>query len=241
MEDRTRLFHLVQMVKTLDLKNLANDDVLIYNENVCDGGDEDYPAGDGRFSSDGYGNPDEDLSENKTLMQSLTFTRPSRAQRRLEFTVESSHPVHACAKRDKNDAPVHGNDSAPSMQHKVFSRKMVLNGYGLSQNDELDVPNRFHDSQNEKQLQITRGSSVFSYDASLLPKSKTSHKHYPSPVTVPFKAFNNKSFGLKDRKRLSKRRNYSTSITKPVPVYEAKRTAGYNYGLPLSSPRAPNK
>lgn len=226
------------MVKTLDLKSLAND------ENVCDGGDEDHPAGDGRFSSDGYGNLGDDLredqTENKTLMQSFSFARPTRTQRRLEFTAESSPPAHVYSKHNKNNLPFHRKELAASMQHKVFSRNLVPNGHRESQNDKLDVFKRLHDCQNDEQLQITRGSSVFKYDVSLLPKSKTSHKRYPSPVTMPFKTFN-KSFGLESfGKRLSKRKSYSTCMTNPIPVYEAKRTAGYNYGLPLSSPHVPN-
>ncbi|XP_037831700.1 kinesin-like protein KIF24 isoform X2 [Kryptolebias marmoratus] len=240
MEDRTRLFHLVQLVKTLDLKSLLNDDVVVYNENVYDGGDEDYSAVDGRFSPDGYGNPDEDLSdnqdENKASMGSSSFAGPSHVRRRLEFTVESSHP----AQHNKNGLPVHGNESATPMQHTLLSRRFELNGHRESKTHKFDVHKCLHDCQNEEKLHIKRGPSVFNYDIRLLPNSKTSHKHHPSPVTVTSKTINNKSLTLKERKVIYKRKIYSTGMTKPIPVYEAKRTAGYNYGLPLTSPRAPN-
>ncbi|XP_056275216.1 uncharacterized protein LOC130196855 isoform X2 [Pseudoliparis swirei] len=63
-------------------------------------------------------------------------------------------------------------------------------------------------------------------------------------------SFSNKLLGHKVRKGISRKEklfckinsNMATEhMAKPTPVYESKRTAGYNYGLPLSSPPAPNK
>lgn len=239
MEDKTRLFHLVQLVKTFDLKRLVNDNIMINNENVYGGGVEDDSAVDGRFSRDGYGRLDEDLSEdqreNKAFVGSSSCAIPSSIRRRLEFTVESSHPVYA---KHKNDPPVHGKQSAKPMQHKLLSRKSVLNAHQESKNHKLDDCKCPHDCQTEEKLHITRESSMLNYYVSLLPNRKPSQRHYPSPVRS--KTFTNKLFGRNNTKGISKRKMSSTGMAKAIPVYEAKRTAGYNYGLPLSSPQALN-
>lgn len=234
MEDRTRLFHLVRLVKSLDLKRLVNNDVMISSENVHDGGVEDDSAVAGRFSRDG--NLDEDLSEdqdeNKAFVGSSSF-KPSSFQRRLEFTAESSHPVHVYAKHE-NDLPVRGKESATPVQHKLLSRKSVLNAHQDSENNKLDDCKCPHDCQNEEKLRTTRESSTLNYYVSLLQNSK---RHNPRPVTS--KTFTNNLFGLNNRKGISKRNISSTGMIKSIPVYEAK-TTGYNYGLPLSSPQALN-
>lgn len=232
MEDRTRLFHLVRLVKSFDLKRLVNNNVMINSENVHDGGVEDNSAvDDGRD-----GNLDEDLSEdqdeNKAFVGSSSFAIPSSFRRRLEFTAESSHPVHVHAKH-KNDQPVRGKESATPVQHKLLSRTSVLNVHQDSKNNKLDDCECPPDCQNEEKLHTTRESSTLNYYVSLLQNSK---RHYPRPVTS--KTFTNNLFGLNDRKGISKRKISSTGMIKSIPVYEAKGTTGYNYGLPLSSPQA---
>ncbi|KAK9523386.1 hypothetical protein VZT92_019781 [Zoarces viviparus] len=58
MEDRTRLFHLVKMVKALDLE--YEDDDADYD---ADGGDEGYPGADSNFTYDGSVDPDDNVCD----------------------------------------------------------------------------------------------------------------------------------------------------------------------------------
>ncbi|XP_030593526.1 kinesin-like protein KIF24 isoform X2 [Archocentrus centrarchus] len=73
------------------------------------------------------------------------------------------------------------------------------------------------------------------------------HHYKPNskPATVASRTFNHKPLGHKDRKGATKKKNLhaemSTDRCKATPVFEAKRTAGYNYGLPLSTPPPQSK
>ncbi|XP_054467751.1 uncharacterized protein LOC129101833 [Anoplopoma fimbria] len=58
MEERTRLFHLVQMVKTLDLE-YENE----YANHDADGGNEGYPGAESSFTYDGCVDPDDDVCD----------------------------------------------------------------------------------------------------------------------------------------------------------------------------------
>uniref|UniRef100_A0AAQ5XKX5 Kinesin motor domain-containing protein n=1 Tax=Amphiprion ocellaris TaxID=80972 RepID=A0AAQ5XKX5_AMPOC len=89
---------------------------------------------------------------------------------------------------------------------------------------------------------ITRGISMYSCDTRL----PSFRQPKNSVETVTSKTFNNNPFGHKDRKVISRRQNSYTKMgsnevighmAKPTPIYEAKRTAGYNYGLPLRKQR----
>ncbi|XP_008292655.1 kinesin-like protein KIF24 [Stegastes partitus] len=211
MQDRTRLFNLVQLVKTVDLDSLGYDDGDGYDYDV-DGRDESCAVVDSSFNHDGCGSPDEDVSEDENdggapmrRPNSTPSTRPSRVCRRLDFSNETAdhhqelfsrpvNTVHVSASHDRSEEPVQGKESAKPVQ-----------------------------------LEHQRKSSL---------------------VTMASKTFNNKPFGHKDRKIISRKQNPCTEMgsngvighmVKPTPVYEAKRTAGYNYGLPLNSPHALNK
>uniref|UniRef100_A0A3P8U8H8 Kinesin motor domain-containing protein n=1 Tax=Amphiprion percula TaxID=161767 RepID=A0A3P8U8H8_AMPPE len=89
---------------------------------------------------------------------------------------------------------------------------------------------------------ITRGISMYSCDTRL----PSFRQPKNSVETVTSKTFNNNPFGHKERKVISRRQNSFTKMgsnevighmAKPTPMYEAKRTAGYNYGLPLRKQR----
>ncbi|KAM4577424.1 uncharacterized protein PAE49_007223 isoform 2-T2 [Odontesthes bonariensis] len=258
MEDRMRLFHLVQLVKTIDLKNLNYDDGNDYDYN---GGDEYYAAVEGSFSPDDYRNPDEDVNEDQDENGAAicgpdlsSCVRPSYVRRCLDFSDDTiddhqrlfSHPVgtgHVYESHKRNGKPVEKIGSTTQVQLQPHRRNVVACGCRESSSYELDVHTSsclwdFHAGQNSKQ-DIRGGNCMFNSYAGLPPNHENCPKFCPETLTS--KTFNNKPFGHKDTKRISKKKIRCTDMAKSTPVYEAKGTAGYNYGLPLSSTHAPNK
>ncbi|XP_040897283.1 uncharacterized protein LOC121184013 [Toxotes jaculatrix] len=253
MEDRTRLFHLVQMIKTLDLESLEYEDG---DDCGADGGDEGYVVVDSSFTYDGYGDSDEDVYDDEdekggavNKLHATTFARPSCVRRRLDFSGEAtdhhqrlvSHPVdsvHICASHNRNDGPVQCTESVTPLQLELVSSSPVVCGCKRNNNHRTDAnscPSNHHTGGN------TKVSS---------PKWISFHKQKSMPTTVASKRFNNKPDGHKDRRSIFKKEKLYTEIgsngasgrmAKPTPVYESKRTAGYNYGLPRSSPPVPNR
>lgn len=211
MEDRTRLFHLVQMVKVLDLE-YEDDDT--DHDAECVDGDKGYPGAERSF----YGcvDPDDDVCDDDNEKAAAVSKRnathvssPPDIHRRLDCNCETmdhhlklfsclEDTVHVCASRYRNNVADQGKESAIPVQLDTVS------GCKGKNNHRPD----FHSS------------------------------------------FSNKLLGHKVRKGISRKEklfckinsNMATEhMAKPTPVYESKRTAGYNYGLPLSSPPAPNK
>lgn len=197
MEDRTRLFQLVQFVKTLDLEGLGYDD------------DDDYHySGGGRVEgstivdSNFYHDSDsifDDEDGNGAAVNNIiasTFARPSHVRRRLDFSNETS-------------------DHHQRLSHPVVHVNMRYARYEES---------------------IRKKGSATSVQHQYRPK--------PKPANVTSNTFNHKPLGHKDRKRTTRKKTLYTEMDtdgcmcKPTPVYEAKRTAGYNYGLPMGTPPA---
>uniref|UniRef100_A0A087YJM3 Kinesin-like protein n=1 Tax=Poecilia formosa TaxID=48698 RepID=A0A087YJM3_POEFO len=173
MEDRARLFQLVQLVKSLDLRSLRNDDIGIYNK--CD-----YEEDNELFPSNNSFSPD-----GKAVVCDLRQSKNSKLNER------------SCS-------------CDP------------LNGQSI-------------------QLHVTRESSVLNSHIRLVPKSETFNKLNPAPAAVTSESLINKPSAQKDRKTIFRKKKSPADVTKPTPIYEAKTTAGYNYGLPLSPPQAANK
>ncbi|MEQ2275806.1 hypothetical protein XENORESO_009107 [Xenotaenia resolanae] len=256
MEDRARLFQLVQLVKSVDLRSLTDNDFRIYNDSVYEGGDEIFPANNNNsFSLDGYGNPngdvrkDNDESEAFTGISNASCYRPSCVRRRLDFSTEikdqrfCSHfegPIHVCSSHNRNDNPIHEDGSTPPIQLGLHCRSAVGCDLRHSKNSKLNGRNYLCDPHNGEsiKLHITQGSSEFNSYVRLKPKSERFNKYNPSLAAVTSESFINKPSAQKDRKTISRKKNASADVTNPTPVYKAERTAGYNYGLPLSSPRA---
>ncbi|XP_023266417.1 uncharacterized protein LOC111658217 [Seriola lalandi dorsalis] len=270
MEDRTRLFHLVQMIKTLDLEGLGYEDGDDYDDYVADDGDERYAVVDRSFTYDGYGDPDEDVYNDEdekggamNKLYAATFARPSHVRRRLDFTSETfdhhqkllSCPVgsvNVCASHKRNNGRVQSKGSAAPLQHELDSGSAVVCGSKGNHNHRTYAhsrPSNHHTGGNTKS-DIIRGTAMHNSDTRLSPKFVSVHKQKPRPATVASKRFDNKPGGHKDRKRFFKKEKLNTDIAsngasghmaKPTPIYEPKRTAGYNYGVPQSSPPASNK
>ncbi|XP_042276051.1 uncharacterized protein LOC121903263 isoform X1 [Thunnus maccoyii] len=271
MEDRTRLFRLVQLVKTLDLESLGFEDG-DDDDYDADGGDEDNTAADSSFTYDGYEDRDDDAYEDEDVkgaavrkLNAATFPKPSSVRRRLDFSSESidhhqklvprpAGTVHVSAGYNRNDESVQGRRSAfiPVQLELDSASAVVCACQGRYNNHRPDVrsrPSDDHAGENTKP-DVTGGISIHSSHTRLIPKCESFHKPKPRPATVASKRFNNKPVGQKDRKGISRRQKLSTEIgingasegmAKPTPVYESKRTAGYNYGLPLSPPSASNR
>ncbi|XP_040010619.1 uncharacterized protein LOC120804942 [Xiphias gladius] len=269
MEDRARLFHLVKMVKTLDQESLVYDDVDDYDDYGADGGDVGNAAVDSSSTYYGYGDPDEvcDDEDEKggavNKLNTATVTRPSCVRRKLDFSCETtdhhqkllSYPVgsvHFCASHNRNDGPVQGKGSATPLKLKLDSGSAVVCGCKGNNNHRTDAHSRpsNHHKGGNTEPDITGGTAMFNSHTRLSPKFVSFHKQKSRSAAVASKRFNNKTVGYKDRKRTSKKEKLCTEIAskgasermvKPTPIYESKRTAGYNYGLPRSSLPAQDK
>ncbi|CAG5923489.1 unnamed protein product, partial [Menidia menidia] len=246
MEERTRLFHLVQLVKTSDLKKLAYDDG--NDHNVV------RRSSDHSKSSEGDWNADWD-DDGVTICGPVvpSFAGPQCVRRCLNFNDETTDdhqrlrtlPLgtgHFYESHTRNENPVKEKRSTTQVQLSGHSRNADTGVYGGrdSNSYEIDVHKTyslydFHVGQNNK-IDIRGKNSTSTFYTALSPHCETF-----CPGTVTSKTFNKKSFGQKDTRRKFTKKICSTGIDKPTPVYEAKRTAGYNYGLPLSSSHAPNK
>ncbi|KAM6931380.1 kinesin-like protein KIF24 [Xenentodon cancila] len=254
MVDRTRLFHLIQMIKTLDLKRLAYDDGCVFD---FDRGDEGYPALDGSFTPDGVVDRDEvendEPTENGASVgspEAFIFSRPPRVCRQLSFSDETldrcktlfSSPedtLHAYSNSDSNDELVHGKQSATPVQLE-HHRRNDLCGHQRSNNYKQGVQGFLSNLYNGEHLktEFTAGISKLNSGSRFASNCKTFPKHKPSHPKVTRKPLNNKPCGHKDRRGLSGKKICDTDSPKLTPVYEVKTTAGYNYGLPRSSPHA---
>ncbi|KAG8011986.1 Ubiquitin-associated protein 2 [Nibea albiflora] len=262
MEDRTRLFHLVQMVKTLDLESLEYEDR--DEDNDCDHGDEGYAIADSSITYDGCGEPDEDeyddVDEKDDAVSS--FSKPSRVCRRLDFSCETSDhhqkllplpvgTVHVYTSHNRNNKLGQSKGSAISVQLDLDTESPVVCSCKGNNKHRLDVHHQSnHRTGANSKPDVVEGISINNSHARLSPKRVSSHSPKPRPATVASNSSSHKLNGYKDRKGISWKEKLHAEIscdtasehtTKATPVYESKRTAGYNYGLPLSSPPSPNK
>lgn len=243
------------MVKTLDLEYEDGDDD--YDA------DEGYAIEDSRFTYDGCGDPDEDVykdeDEDESKVNATSFSKPSCVRRRLDFSCETinhhlSHPegpVHTYTSHNRNNVPSQSKGSAIPVQLETGSA-VVCGCKGKNNNHRLDVHSHQSDHHREANTlsNIKEGNAMNSSPTRLSSTFFSFHKVKPRSATVASKRFSNKPVGQKNRKGISKREKLYTEMssngttehtTKPTPVYESKRTAGYNYGLPLNCPPAPNK
>lgn len=256
MEDRTRLFHLVQMVKNLDLENEDHGD----DDYNIDGSDEGYLAADSSITYDGCGEPDKDVYDNDGWMGPAvsklndgSFFKPSGVRRRLDFSCETidhhqkqfSRPVgavHVHASRNRNIEPGLGKVPTVPVHLEFDSGGAVVCSCKGNSNHRLDAHSHQYDHHTgaNTKTDIMEGNSMYSSQTRLSAKCASSHKPKPRPETVTSVRFSNKQVRHKDRKGISRKEKLCTEAL-TTPVYESKRTAGYNYGVPLSSPPAPNK
>lgn len=250
MEDRTRLFHLIQMVKTLDLESLEYEDCDDYF--VAEGVNEGYPGENRSIPFGNWTDPDEDAHDeeekgpSESELRENSFSQSSCVRRQLDFSCESinhheelfPHPVaidHASHARNyeqctESDIPVH-------LDHTTGSA-VVCSCKGSS-NHRTDAQSFgfTHRTGANSRHDILGGISMNISHTRLSPKCVSSHKTKPRLATALSK---------KDRRGNSRKEKLSNNTvsghkTEPTPVYELKRTAGYNYGLPLSAPPTPSK
>ncbi|XP_067377374.1 kinesin-like protein KIF24 isoform X2 [Channa argus] len=211
MEDRTQLFRLVKMVKN-DQESFVYDD---YDDEFADEG---YSVLDSSFTYKASGDDDDynDAAINK--QNGAPFVRPSCICRQLDFSYETTDP-QLCGSKRNNTGRTHSH-------------------------------NHLSDNQTDSRPDFKRGISTHDSNTRLLSKCFSFHKPKPRPARVTSKRFNNKQGGHKDRKHISRKEKLckengsnetSGHMSTSTPVYESKRTADYNYGLPNSSPPALNK
>lgn len=257
MEDRARLFSLVQMVQT-DLESLVCDDDY-YSDKGC-------AVMDSSLTHDAYRGPDEDVYDHEddngavvNNMNGACFARPSCVRRRLDFSCETtdqqkllfrpSGTVPNYASPNRNYRPVQGKMSTIPVQLELDSGSAVVCGSKGSNNHRIDVDSHLsnHRTGGNTKPDVIRGISLFSSHKRLSSKCVSSHKPNPRPATP--KRFNNNRIVHKDKKGISRKETLCAErcsnetfrhMAKPTPVYESKRTTGYNYGLPQSSLRALN-
>lgn len=256
MDDRTRLFHLIQMVKTLELEYEDHDD----DDCNIDGSDEGYLVADS--SDDGCGDPDKDIHNDDDWtgaavrdLNGASLSKPPCVRRRLDFSCATidhhqegfSHLegcAHVSTSHSRNFEPGLRNVSTAPVKLEFDAGRSVLCSYKGNRNHSLDV-HRYkygHHTANTK-TDIMERNSMYSSHTRLSPMCASSHK--PRPETVTSVRLSNKQARHKNRKGISRKEKLFTEISSIVavstPVYESKRTAGYNYGLPLNSPPTPNK
>lgn len=262
MEDRTRLFRLIQMIKTLDLEDLEYEDCVEEDYNT-DGDDRSFAAADISITSDGCGDPDRDVYDKDaavSMLNTASFSKPSSVRRQLDFSFETtdhhqrqfSCPVgtdYVYTGCNKNTVLGQGKGSAMPVQFKSESGSTVVCSCEQSSNHRLDVHSHksyHHTGANTEQGIMERVFKKRSYTRSS-PKCVSPLKPKPVPARVASKWLSSKPVGHEDRKgnswkeKLCTEESRNTGSEEMTPVYESKRINGYNYGLPLSSPLTPNK
>lgn len=257
MDDRTRLFHLIQMVKTLELEYEDHDD--------DDASDEGFLVVDSRITCDGCGDPEKDAHNNDnwtgaavSKLSGASVSKSPRVRRRLDF---SSDPTinhhqkrfsrlesyaHANTSHNRNFEPCLRNVPTMPVNAELDSGGSVLCSCKGNSNHDMDVCSQkcgHHTGANTK-TDVER-NSMYSSHTRVSPMCASSHKPKPRPETVTSVRLSSKEVRHKNKKGISKKKKIITEISSIVavsePVYESKRTPGYNYGLPMSSPPAPNK
>lgn len=241
MEDRTRLFHLVQIVKTFVLED--DDD----NYNI-DGSHEGCHIADSSIAYDGCGDPDDDwMGAAISKPNGASFSKPSGVRRRLDFSSETiDHrqkqfffplgSVHVMSGYNKNTEPSPGK-MATVTAHLEFDAR------GAETSDRrMDLHSHQYDHRTGANSRTHTTERKSSYAPSYKPK--------PRPETVTSLRFSNRPARHKDRKRMSRKEKLCTDRSSRVapewmaaamPVYESKTTNSYNYGVPQSCPLARNK
>ncbi|XP_058491686.1 kinesin-like protein KIF24 [Solea solea] len=244
MEERTRLFNLIQMVKTLDSLEYEDEDGDDYIENA---GAKGFAVVNGCFTNDGCVGHDEDIddAENErdfvvNRQNAATFDRPSCLRRRPDLSHRSTDHHQRLPSRPIRSAPVYTG-------HNVNAMSVHGKGSATPGRD-----NHITEYQSHPSNHLTGGDTKDNSCARSLvirsPKCASVYQQKPRPATVVSKRSNGKPSGLKDPK--SKKDKVLTEIssngdsgfvTNSPPIYESKRTPGYNYGLPRSSTPALNK
>ncbi len=156
MEDRTRLFHLVQMVKSLDLDGLEYEDFDDEDYNT-DGDEKSYGVSDGSIIFDGFEDRDQDVYADEddkdaavSELHTASFSKPSCVRRRLDFSCETidhheklfSYPVgtvHVYTNENRNNRLGQANGSAIHVQHELDAGGVVVCSSKGSKNHRLDV------------------------------------------------------------------------------------------------------
>lgn len=278
MEDRTRLFQLVQLVKTLDLEGCRYGDDYHDHDYEVDGDDEEDASDDGGFTYSGddvnvmredRGHEDnvynDEMEAATARLNTATASRPP-VRRRLDFScaVVDSHQKHfhspigsvnVCAGHDPggNDGSLRAKGSTIPGQLDMDTGSVVSHCrcHRSHNNHRPDIHHHTHDHHTGTNAKpdITRQLPSGKSQTRSSPKHGSIHKMNPRHLTGASK-YSKKAAGHKDRMAVSRRakpdagtENNGTHMhtVKPTPVYESKRAAGYNYGLPLSSPPAPNR
>ncbi|XP_065807579.1 kinesin-like protein KIF24 isoform X2 [Labrus bergylta] len=228
MEDRTRLFSLIQMVKNLDLESLEHQDEDVYYA-------DDVDEVDRRSFNDDDCRGDEEIydDEEENGVDLMTLDRSSSVCRRLDFSSKDPdhhqklfyHPIYD----DQHKASV--TDVQPDCNTESACACICRGNNNQSQDS------HYLQSGANSKPDITEGTSMYYSHIRLLSPPN------PRPAAASSQRFSNKqAVTHKDRKCISRKEiscNTAPGLTsKQTPVYESKRTAGYNYGLPLSSPAA---
>ncbi|KAM3611672.1 uncharacterized protein V6R79_022300 [Siganus canaliculatus] len=257
MEDRRRLFHLIQMAKTLDLEE---DDDKDCNAN---GGTEDYTVTDSS-NYDGYCDPHADayvVEDGKDAAVSglnvVRYSKPSCVCRRLDFSCETddceritsapAETVHVHTSHFRKNQPGQSKGSVPPVQLHTGS-PMASSCKRNNNHREEDYSHKsdHHTDSNSKPV-VFKKNSMRSSHTRLSPKFTSSLQPKSRPATVGSKTFTTNKLS-RHRKGASKKEALfseagitvlSEHMVNATPVYESKRTAGYNYGLPLCSPPTP--
>ncbi|XP_076021212.1 uncharacterized protein LOC143012056 isoform X2 [Genypterus blacodes] len=234
----SHLLHLVQQVNNLHLESLDDEDEdcddfddCCFKEDVIDDGFTYCGHGD---LEEGESDDDNDIGAVVTRLNAASLLRASNVCKRLDFSGEivDDHQKHRPCSIDMVDV------NAPPNSLTFDTGTAVVCECKKSYN-------KYHPDANIKP-ELTAQSSISNSYTRSSRKHISIHKRKPRPA----KGFSSNPVVRKDKEPISFwgeavaekscERTYE-HLVKPTPVYESKRTSGYNYGLPLSSPATPNK
>lgn len=236
MEDRTRLFQLIQVLKSSDLESIVFEH----------GDDEGGTISDSSFlggykdKQHVYDVEDESGAADSTL--NAASLSKSCVPRHLDFTRESSDCHQTLFySPGQNDEPVDGEGSTMPVQMECHASSAALYGYKGRYNNSHS-PSHHHTGGNSKSS-IHGGGGISTYNSQSVPF------HKPGRAVAPEK-LNSKPLEYKEGKIMYRKKKLfpevfndgaGEHVAKPPSVYESKKPDGYNYGLPLSAPSVSNK
>lgn len=230
MEDRTQLFRLVQMIKSLDLWCEAPD-------SECNSSDseENCHVADGGLAHCSCLGPEGDVYDLSGEGKRLNCGGKAFSQQQKE-SCPPSH-VHISARPNRKAEAGQHKEAARPLRAALVTGRLELTGRsnsGINHHNHRD-----HKTKTDAEETSTCGRHR---PARELP-------HRLRWGTAPSMQPSNRQGGHKDRKGISRKEKPCMEKSRnkalepkavPMLVYES-RTAGYNYGLPLSSPPGPNK
>lgn len=238
------------MVKSLDFGSEDDD----YN---TDGGEEGHVEAENSNTYDGDGDPvygeEHEAGAALSVSKADGFSTASCVHKCLNFSCDSINDHEKLSTHPKGavvSADCHGSDNEPRQDKESIIPVRLKLDTGSAVVCSCKGSNNRKPEPDSHRYAHHRRASMFNLHTRSSPKSVSAHMPKHNPCTGESKRFSNKSVRNKNKNRISRGHKLSPEIigdgasehgAETMPVFQAKRTAGYNYGLPLSSPPTTNK